>query len=214
MDWDPAVVRQGVDHLRHHDPVLRGVIDQVGTLALRLKRARFPMLVQSILSQQISGKAARSIEMRLRDRLRPRRVTTGSILKLSPDELRSVGVSPQKARSLHDLASRVAAGDVRLSRMARMTDDEVISELVQVRGIGVWTAQMFLMFSLGRTDVFPHDDFGIRSALARLHGLPQLPDRQTAQQLATPLRPYATIASWYCWRSLELPTAADSTEVE
>ncbi|MFN9197770.1 MAG: DNA-3-methyladenine glycosylase family protein [Planctomycetaceae bacterium] len=167
------------------------------------------MLVQSILSQQISGKAARSIEMRLRDRLRPRRVTTGSILKLSPDELRSVGVSPQKARSLHDLASRVAAGDVRLSRMARMTDDEVISELVQVRGIGVWTAQMFLMFSLGRTDVFPHDDFGIRSALKRLHGLPQLPDRQTAQQLAIPWRPYATIASWYCWRSLELPDAAD-----
>ena len=213
MDWDPEVVRQGVDHLRHHDPVLRGVIDQVGTFALRLKRARFPMLVQSILSQQISGKAARSIEMRLRDRLRPRRVTTGSTLKLSPDELRSVGVSPQKARSLHDLASRVAAGDVRLSRMARMTDDEVISELVQVRGIGVWTAQMFLMFSLGRTDVFPHDDFGIRSALKRLHGLPQLPDRQTAQQLAIPWRPYATIASWYCWRSLELPDAADLTNM-
>ena len=214
MGWDPEVVRQGVGHLRRQDSLLRGVIDQVGPFALRLQAARFPMLVRSILSQQISGKAARSIEIRLRDRLRPRRVTPETILELSPEELRSVGVSPQKARSLHDLASRVAAGDVRLSRMARMTDDEVIAELVQVRGIGVWTAQMFLMFSLGRPDVFPHDDFGIRSALKRLHGLPQLPDRQTAQQLANPWRPYATIASWYCWRSLELPTAVDRTIVE
>lgn len=214
MGWDPAWVRRGVGHLRQHDPVLRGVIDQVGPFKLPLQAARFPMLVRSILSQQISGKAARSIELRLRERLRPQRVSPESLLALSPEELRTVGVSPQKARSLHDLASRVAAGEVRLSRMARLTDEQVIAELVQVRGIGVWTAQMFLMFSLGRPDVFPHDDFGIRSALARLHGLPQLPDRQTAQQLATPWRPYATIASWYCWRSLELPTAADSTEVE
>ncbi len=213
MGWDPDLVRQGVGHLRRHDPVLRTVIDQVGPFALRLQGARFPMLVRSILSLQISGKAARSIEIRLRDRLRPRRVTPESILELTPDELRSVGVSPQKARSLHDLASRVAEGDVRLARMARMTDDEVIADLIQVRGIGVWTAQMFLMFSLGRPDVFPHDDFGIRSALKRLHGLPDLPDRQTAQQLARPWRPYATIASWYCWRSLEVPANSDLTKL-
>ena len=214
MGWDPALVRRGVGHLRQHDPVLRGVIDQVGPFALPLQSARFPMLVRSSLSQQISGKAARSIELRLRDRLRPRRVTAESILALSPEELRTVGVSPQKARSLHDLASRVAAGDVRLSRLARLTDDQVIAELVQVRGIGVWTAQMFLMFSLGRPDVFPHDDFGIRSALQRLYGLPRLPDRPTAQQLASPWRPYATIASWYCWRSLELPAFAAPPELE
>ena len=214
MAWDPALVRRGVSHLRQHDPVLRGVIDQVGPFSLKLQGARFPMLVRSILSQQISGKAARSIELRLRERLRPGRVTPESILAVTPEELRTVGVSPQKARSLHDLAGRVAGGEVRLSRLSRLTDDEVIAELVQVRGIGVWTAQMFLMFSLGRPDVFPHDDFGIRSALQRLHGLPSLPDRQTSQQLATPWRPYATIASWYCWRSLELPKSADVSEVQ
>jgi DNA-3-methyladenine glycosylase II len=214
MGWDPELVRQGVRHLRQHDPVLRPVIDQVGPFALKLQGARFPMLVRSILSQQISGKAARSIELRLRDRLRPRRITPESILALSPEELRTVGVSPQKARSLHDLAGRVAAGEVRLSRLARLTDDEVIAELVQVRGIGVWTAQMFLMFSLGRPDVFPHADFGIRSALQRLHGLAELPDRETAHQLATPWRPYATLASWYCWRSLDLPASADRSVLE
>jgi DNA-3-methyladenine glycosylase II len=214
MGWDPELVRQGVRHLRQYDPVLRPVIDRVGPFALRLQGARFPMLVRSILSQQISGKAARSIELRLRDRLRPRRITPESILALSPEELRTVGVSPQKARSLHDLAGRVAAGEVRLSRLARLTDDEVIAELVQVRGIGVWTAQMFLMFSLGRPDVFPHADFGIRSALQRLHGLAELPDRETAHQLATPWRPYATLASWYCWRSLDLPASADRSVLE
>lgn len=214
MGWDPALVRRGMSHLRQHDPVLRGVIDQVGPFSLKLQGARFPMLVRSILSQQISGKAARSIELRLRERLRPRRITAESILALTPEELRTVGVSPQKARSLHDLAGRVAGGEVRLSRLSRLTDDEVIAELVQVRGIGVWTAQMFLMFSLGRPDVFPYDDFGIRSALQRLHGLPNLPDRQTSQQLATPWRPYATIASWYCWRSLELPRSVNVTEVK
>ena len=214
MGWDPELVRQGVRHLRQYDPVLRPVIDRVGPFALRLQGARFPMLVRSILSQQISGKAARSIELRLRDRLRPRRITAESILALSPEELRTVGVSPQKARSLHDLAGRVAAGEVCLSRLARLTDDEVIAELVQVRGIGVWTAQMFLMFSLGRPDVFPHADFGIRSALQRLHGLAELPDRETAHQLATPWRPYATLASWYCWRSLDLPASADRSVLE
>ncbi|HBH52213.1 MAG TPA: DNA-3-methyladenine glycosylase 2 family protein [Planctomycetaceae bacterium] len=205
MGWDPDLVRRGVAHLRRRDPVLREVIEQVGPFALRLQGARFPMLVRSILSQQISGKAARSIETRLRDRLKPFRVTPEAIASLSAEELRGVGVSPQKARSLHDLASRVAQGEVRLSRMGRMSDDEVIAELIQVRGIGVWTAQMFLMFSLGRPDVFPHDDFGIRSALKRLHRLSELPDRATSHHLASPWRPYATIASWYCWRSLDLP---------
>jgi len=210
MGWDPELVQRGVDHLRRSDPVLREVIEQVGPFALRLQGGRFPMLVRSILSQQISGKAARSIETRLRDRLKPGRVTPSTIAGLSADDLRSVGVSPQKARSLHDLANRVGQGEVRLSRMGRMTDDEVIAELIQVRGIGVWTAQMFLMFSLGRPDVFPHDDFGIRSALKRLHCLPELPDRATSHQLASPWRPYATIASWYCWRSLELPGERDA----
>ena len=148
---------------------------------------------------------SRSIEAKLRARLAPRRLTPESLASLEADELRSVGISGSKAKSLHDLAAKVSGREVRLARVARMTDDEVIEELVQVRGIGVWTAQMFLMFHLGRVDVFPHDDFGIRSALQKLYKLPELPNREISGKIAAPWRPYATIASWYCWRSLELP---------
>jgi DNA-3-methyladenine glycosylase II len=125
-----------------------------------------------------------------------------------------VGLSAQKASYLHDLSAKVASGVVQLRRVGRMTDEDVITELTQVRGIGVWTAQMFLMFSLGRLDVFPHDDLGIRTALKRLYGLGELPDRELSHKIAAPWRPYATIASWYCWRSheverLELPHSAE-----
>jgi len=100
---------------------------------------------------------------------------------LTPETLRSVGVSGQKARYLLDLADRVVRGDVRLDRMSRMCDEDVIEALVQVKGIGVWTAQMFLMFSLGRPDVFPHDDLGVRSAIRNLYGLDDLPSKEVAQ---------------------------------
>lgn len=204
MPWDPKLVDEAVRHLRCNDPVLARVIDAVGPFSLRLERNRFQMLVWSILSQQISGKAARSIRRRLVELIAPARVTPASLAALSTEELRSAGVSPQKARYIHDLAAHVSQGHVRLPKVGRMTDEEVIAELVQVKGIGVWTAQMFLMFSLGRPNVFPHDDLGIRTALKNLYGLRELPDRQTAHGVAACWRPYATIGSWYCWRSLDL----------
>jgi len=162
------------------------------------------MLVRSIISQQISGKAAQSIRQRLEALVAPEKISPHNLAGLSVAELRSAGVSPQKASYLHDLAAKVDAGTVRLARVARMTDEEVIAELVQVKGIGVWTAQMCLMFSLGRLDVFPHDDLGIRAAIRNLYGLTDLPDRETSNEIARPWRPYATVASWYCWRSHEL----------
>lgn len=191
-------------HLRSSDPVMKQVIGAVGPVTLKLDRDRFKMLVRSIISQQISGKAAASIRGRLEQLFAPNKITPERLADLTLDQLRSVGVSPQKAAYLHDLAAKIASGEVRLSRVARLADDEVIAELTQVKGIGVWTAQMFLMFSLGRPDVFPHDDLGIRSALRRLYRLAELPDKATSQRLAEPWRPYATIASWYCWRSLEV----------
>jgi DNA-3-methyladenine glycosylase II len=114
-----------------------------------------------------------------------------------------LGVSPQKSGYLLDLADGVMSGEVRLDRMSRMPDDEVIEALVQVKGIGIWTAQMFLIFSLGRPDVFPHDDLGVRSAIRNLYGLDDLPTKEVSHKIATPWRPYASVASWYCWRSLE-----------
>jgi DNA-3-methyladenine glycosylase II len=162
------------------------------------------MLVRSIVSQQISGKAARSICGRLEQLLAPGKVTPEALADQPPEALRRVGLSPQKASYLHDLSAKVVSGEVQLRRVGRMSDDEVIAELTQVNGIGVWTAQMFLMFSLGRLDVFPHDDLGIRSALRKLYGLRDLPDKELSHRIAAPWRPFATIASWYCWRSHEV----------
>src|SRR5262249_62150608 len=140
---------------------------------------------------------------RLVDYLKPDQLSPQSIARLTPEELRSVGLSSQKTAYLLDLANQVVCGDVRLDRMARMPDEDVIEALIQVKGIGVWTAQMFLIFSLGRLDVFPHDDLGVRSAIRNLYGLEELPDKEISHRIATPWRPYASIASWYCWRSLE-----------
>jgi DNA-3-methyladenine glycosylase II len=204
MPFEAEAVARARRHLRKSDPVMRGLIDVVGPFTLRARRDRFRMLVRSIISQQISGKAARSIGKKLEGLIAPARITPHTLAALSIAELRSAGVSPQKAGYLHDLAAKVDSGAVRLSRAAKLPDDEIIAELVQVKGIGVWTAQMFLMFSLGRLDVFPHDDLGIRSALRNLYGLSDLPNRETSHEIAMPWRPYATIASWYLWRSHEV----------
>ena len=204
MSFSIDSVRCAQRHLKKSDPVMRRLIEAVGPFTLRLDRDRFRMLVRSIISQQISGKAAQSIRKRLEALVAPEKISPHNLAALSVAELRSAGVSPQKAGYLHDLAAKVDSKTVRLHRIARMSDDEVIAELVQVKGIGVWTAQMCLMFSLGRLDVFPHDDLGIRAALKNLYGLSDLPDKQTSIEIARPWRPYATIASWYCWRSHEL----------
>jgi DNA-3-methyladenine glycosylase II len=201
LAFDPASIRKAMRHLRRRDAVLRSVIAAVGPFTLTLDRDRFRMLVRSIISQQISGKAARSIRLRLESLIAPDRMTPERLAALSIEKLRGAGLSSQKSSYLHDLSAKVASGEVRLSRLGRMPDDEVIAELTQVKGIGVWTAQMFLMFSLGRLDIFPHDDFGIRSAIRNLYGLADLPNRETSHRIAAPWRPYATIASWYCWRS-------------
>ena len=196
-------IEQAIRHLRKADPVMRNVIRKAGPFTMQLHRNRFRALVFSILGQQISGKAAASIRARLIEYLKPEQISPQSIARLTPEKLRSVGVSPQKANYLLDLATQVAEGKLRLDRVARMSDENVIDALVQVKGIGVWTAQMFLIFSLGRPDVFPHDDLGVRSAIRNLYGLDELPNKEISHRIATPWRPYASVASWYCWRSLE-----------
>jgi len=196
-------IQQALRHLRRADPVMRDVIRRAGAFKLKPHRNRFRALVFSIVSQQISSRAAAAIRARLVEYIKPEQVSAQSIARLTPEELRSVGMSPQKTAYLLDLASRVARRELRLDRMARMTDEDVIEALIQVKGIGVWTAQMFLIFSLGRLDVFPHGDLGVRSAIRNLYGLDELPNKEVSHQIATPWRPYASVASWYCWRSLE-----------
>jgi DNA-3-methyladenine glycosylase II len=201
---NPTDIRKARRHLRTADPVLRAVIDAVGPFTLSLERDRFGMLVRSIISQQISTSAARSIRRRLQELAGPDGLKAATCIRFTGEQLRSVGLSPQKASYVADLARKVHDGAVDLRHIGRLSDERIVEQLTQVRGIGPWTAQMFLIFSLGRLDVFPHDDLGVRSAIRDRYGLADLPDKQTALAIAAPWRPYSTVASWYCWRSLDL----------
>lgn len=200
---NPDQIQLALKHLRLRDPVIRAQIDHVGPFTLRLERNRFRMLVRSIVSQQISTSAARSIRRRVESLVAPAKLTAGRLAALEIDQLRSAGLSNQKATYILDLACKVREGEVRLRSVGRMSDEEVIGELTKIKGIGVWTAQMFLIFSLGRLDVLPHDDFGIRTAIRDFYDLDDLPDKKTSEEIAKSWRPYASVASWYCWQSLD-----------
>ncbi|KAA0138270.1 DNA-3-methyladenine glycosylase family protein [Gimesia chilikensis] len=193
-------------HLRKVDPRLKPVIDNIGVCSLKPYRYRFALLLRSIVSQQISTSAARTIYKRLHALTGKGQPSAEKIMQLSHEELRSVGLSAQKANYVHHLAEMVLEKQVRLHKMHTMTDDEVTAELVQVKGIGQWTAQMFLMFGLCRPDVFPHDDLGIQNGIQTIYELETRPDKQTCIEIAELWAPYRTVASWYCWRVLEMET--------
>jgi DNA-3-methyladenine glycosylase II len=202
----PQVTEVALAHLSAADPVMRELIASIGPFGLKPIKNRFRALVRSIISQQISSKAAASIRQKLEALVEPQGgVSPESILGLSKAQMRKVGLSPQKQAYLRNLAEQIHAGKVRLDRLHRLPDEEVIAELIQVKGIGRWTAQMFLIFTLARADVFPHDDLGVRAAIKRFYGLDDLPDKETSHRIAEAWRPYATVGSWYCWRSLALP---------
>lgn len=196
-------VDQAVKHLAKSDPVLRRVVRRVGPCRLPRRRDRFGMLVRSIISQQISVAAARTIRRRLEASLLPDKISPESLAGRSVDELRSTGLSQQKASYILDLAGKTAAGDVRFERFRTMSDEAVIAELTKVRGIGRWTAQMLLIFSLGRLDILAVDDQGLRGAVRDLYGLDDYPSSHEFTALAQPWRPYASVASWYCWRHVD-----------
>lgn len=193
-----------MQHLRRGDPRLRAVIRRVGPFTMKLRRDRFATLVRSIVGQQVSGKAAKAILDRVRALVAPGKLSAESLSQFTIDELRAAGLSRQKASYIHDLCDKTASDAVRLDQLGRLSDEAVIDELTQVKGIGRWTAEMLLIFSLGRLDVLPCDDLGIRNAIKRLHDLEEMPNRADCVRLAEPWRPYASVASWYCWRSLDL----------
>lgn len=166
------------------------------------------MLASSIISQQISTGAARSIKIKLDQLLGSDGLTPVNLSRYSPEDLRVAGVSPQKAKYLLDLAAKVHEREINLQYIGRYSDDKIIKQLTIVKGIGTWTAQMFLIFALGRPDVFPHEDLGVRSAIRNRYGLDELPDLETSTTIASTWRPYASIASWYCWRSLDIDKAS------
>ena len=192
-----------LEHLAGADPVIGGLIERYGVVVRDRGRPPFYALVAAIVGQQISVKAAAAILGRLGDLLPDRRSFGAEALAAIPlEQLRAAGLSAAKASYMHDLAAKVAGGQVDLARLPRLSDEEVIAALVQVKGIGRWTAEMFLIFSLGRLDVLPVDDLGLRKAVMGLYGLSHMPKRPDLEDLAGPWQPYRTVATLYLWRSL------------
>jgi DNA-3-methyladenine glycosylase II len=170
---------------------------------LRRRRDYFVALSQAIVSQQLAVKAAATIFARFRALFPRNRPTPLVLLDLPLAALRGAGLSGQKSGYLRDLAARFTDGTIPSRRISRMTDEQVIASLTQVKGVGVWTAEMFLIFVLNRPDIWPVDDLGVRKAAQRLFELPELPTAESLSRIAEPWRPYRTVAAWYLWRSLE-----------
>lgn len=223
-------MRRAVLHLKKSDPVLRAIIERVGPCRMNYAPAEFHSLAESIVYQQLNGKAAATIFERF-TALAGDPLTPEGILQLSDSQMRGAGLSKQKSSYLKDLAVKTAAGTLDFSRLGRMGDAEVIEHLTQVKGIGVWTAQMFLMFSLKRPDVLPTGDFGVRMAMnkhfvqlkrfkagkqststpkvspggksAKVKTKIELPTPEEMEKIAKNWAPYRSIACWYLWRALD-----------
>jgi DNA-3-methyladenine glycosylase II len=198
-------------YLSRVDPVMARIINQAGPHRIRLSRRRFQALARAILFQQLAGQAAAAIYARF-VALFPGRSfpTPAQVLACSNEDLRKAGVSRQKALYLRDLAAHIANKSLNFRRFAAMPDDEIVADLTRVKGIGRWTAEIFLMFNLGRPDVLPLDDLGLRSAARQAYRLESLPSKRELEEMGERWRPYRSAASWYLWQStrIVLPGAA------
>jgi DNA-3-methyladenine glycosylase II len=199
-----------LEHLKRTDPILAAVIDRVGecTLVPRREGTHFDALLRAIVYQQLSGKAAATIHGRVVD-LYGRAPAPKDLIDTPDEALRGAGLSRQKLSYIKDLAAKVESGAVPLeeAEIDRLSDDEIIERLVQVKGIGRWTVHMFLIFRLGRPDVLPELDLGVQNAIRRAYRLRKQPKPNDVRRIGAKWSPYASIASWYLWRSLESPEA-------
>jgi DNA-3-methyladenine glycosylase II len=184
--------------------LLAAVIERIGPYAMRYHEPVFETLVRSIVFQQLNGKAAATIYGRLEGACGATGVTPERILRIRPDRLRAIGLSQQKSGYVRDLAQRTRQREIDFTTLSSLTDQEVISALTVVKGVGVWTAQMFLMFALKRPDVLPTADYGIRAAMQKLYSLPELPKPIEMERIAQPWRPWTSVACWYLWRSMDV----------
>jgi DNA-3-methyladenine glycosylase II len=198
-------MRKAILHLKKADPVLASLIGRVGAYRIQYRDPGFETLVRSIVYQQLSGRVAKVIFERVLAAVPGGKLTPAAILKLTPARMRKCGLSKQKTAYIRDLARKTARGAVDFEGLRELPDEAVIECLTQVKGIGVWTAHMFLMFALERPNVLPTGDLGIRSAIRKAYGLEELPHPKQIEELAVTWRPYCSVASWYLWRSLENP---------
>jgi len=195
-------MRIALRHLRNADPVIGGLIGHIGPYRIEYLEPRFDTLARAIVYQQLSGKAAHTIYTRLSEAL-DATVTPKNVLKLGPARMRTLGLSKQKIAYIRDLAAQTRDGIVDFAALPDLDDDAVVETLTRVKGIGVWTAHMFLIFALRRPDVLPAGDLGIRAAVRKAYELENMPTPGEVEDRGRCWRPYATVASWYLWRSLE-----------
>ncbi len=196
-------LNKAVRHLKRRDSTMARLIEIEGKCRFdeAQHNASFAALTRSIVFQQLSSKAATTIYKRFVATLGRRQPNPRSILDADPEALRAAGLSRQKAAYIIDLAAKMDSGALSLRRLRFFEDEAVIEELTRVKGVGRWTAQMFLMFHLGRLDVLPVGDLGIRSGFRDAYGLADLPDNETMERIAAPWKPYRSIGSWYLWRA-------------
>ena len=197
--------RAAVTHLKRVDPRFAAVVRAVGPcrFTTRAEGTHFEALARAIVFQQLSGKAAGTIHGRFHDVYGGRAPEPSELLATADETLRAAGLSRQKIGYLRDLAARVDAGDVPLHAVDAMSDDEALAALTRVKGIGRWTAQIFLMFRLGRPDVLPELDLGVQKGVQRAYGLRALPSPKEVQRIAERWAPWRTVAAWYLWRLLD-----------
>jgi 3-methyladenine DNA glycosylase/8-oxoguanine DNA glycosylase len=199
-------MRKAINHLKKSDPVMRGIIEQVGACGMEFGVSPMPLsLAEAIVYQQLNGKAAVTIFKRFTDAAGTP-VTPKGVLKLTEQQMRAVGLSKQKSSYLRDLAAKTESGVLNFEKLQTMEEIDVIEHLTQVKGIGVWTAHMFLMFTLRRPDVLPTGDYGIQVAIKKHYRKRKLPKPKDMEKIAKAWSPYRSIACWYLWRSLDIKT--------
>ncbi|MCZ6464410.1 MAG: DNA-3-methyladenine glycosylase 2 family protein [Proteobacteria bacterium] len=203
---DADLLERARRSLRRRDPRLGAVIRQVGPCGIQRRGDPYGALLRSILYQQLAGAAARAIEGRFKAAFGGRYPAPKTLLAARAPRLRKLGLSRQKIAAMKNVARAVEEGRVRPRRLYHQDDETVVEVLTRIHGIGEWTAHMILMFSLGRPDVLPVGDYGIRKGAQRVYGLRELPRPAELESLAEPWRPYRSVASWYLWRALELET--------
>ena len=196
---------KAIRHLKSADPVLAAIIDQIGPCKMEYGEPTFHSLAEAILYQQLNGKAAVTIFNRF-TALAGNPLTPEGILKLSDAQMREVGLSRQKTSYLRDLAEKTKAGLLEFERMPEMSEEDVIAHLTQVKGVGVWTAHMFLMFTLRRPDILPTGDYGVQAAIKKHYKKRKWPKPDVMQKIAKTWAPYRSIACWYLWKSLDVKT--------
>ncbi|MGH7907462.1 MAG: DNA-3-methyladenine glycosylase family protein [Candidatus Binataceae bacterium] len=211
----PPYAPSAIEHLRSIDPVLGRIIDQIGPYRITRRPQRFQALVRAIIFQQLAGRAAQAIYNRFAAMGPGMRFPTPQrVLQASEDDLRRAGLSRQKILSVRDLANHVLNNSLDFRRFKKMDDEEIIAHLTRVKGIGRWTAEMFLMFNLARPDVFPADDLGLRNAVLKEYRLETAPNPKELRVIGERWRPYRSVAVWYLWQSTRIVTPADASIVK